>query len=261
MSSVTKLTLLHTLRILRQVGVWNVPFASCAQRGKWNVLTFQLLVPAEQLPTNYSHSHRGNQMELYHFTNIANLLKIIQAGYLETSGSHLWLQQPSQFRRVVWLTTNQSHSHIVQAWTRGAPVINGRVDFNVEMLDSYNLNVFESENKTRIRFAVDIELSKSNPSSSSALECFEWEAWSRSLGRQENFAELQKTNGGNWQAWHVCENRIPWASWLEIVDTQSDEVLCNESGFTDAGQSIINLWAPIVSTIADDRAIVARRFA
>ena len=198
-------------------------------------------------------------MELYHFTNIANFLKIIQAGYLETSDSYLWMHQPPQFRRVVWLTADQSDSHVVQAWTRGTIVLNGRVDFNVEMLDSYNLDVLVCEDRTRIRFEVDIELSQTNPSSSSAIECFEWEAWSRSLGRQEDFAEHQKTNGGNWQAWHVCENRIPWASWLGIVDTETDEVLCNERGFTDAGQNLINQWAPIVSTIATDRAIVARR--
>jgi hypothetical protein len=198
-------------------------------------------------------------MELNHFTNIANLLKIIQAGYLETTDSYLWMHQPPQFRRVVWLTSDDTNSHEVHKWTKGGLVLNGRVNFDVEMLDSYNLSVFESENKTRIRFAVDIELSKSNPSSSSALECFEWEAWSQSLRRQEDFAELQKTNGGNWRTWHVCENRIPWASWLGIVDTETDEVLCNDRGFTDAGQNLINLWAPIVATIATDRAIVARR--
>ena len=169
-------------------------------------------------------------MELNHFSSVANFLRIISSGYIDRTFSRLRLQQRADERPVVWLIANPSPSHDVQAWATGSLVLNGRSDFDLERLDSYNQNIVQTEDRTRIKIVVDLNVSLYDPLYEAASKCYQWDHWSRSLNRDEDYALLQKTRGGDWKSWHVFGGRIHSRSWVTIADSLTDQIQLTQEG-------------------------------
>ncbi|WP_299442621.1 hypothetical protein [uncultured Phycicoccus sp.] len=130
---------------------------------------------------------------LYHYTSLANLPRILEAGFIDVTNPSTSPRRELDAPEVVWLTAN---------WRPGRFKL---VTDGHELIDY---------SRTAVRFTVSVPEQETIP----------WEEFARTWGESEVVIRTMTTNG-HVRRWRVIERPIPATEWVEVRDMRTDELI------------------------------------
>ncbi|MCU1597087.1 MAG: hypothetical protein JWQ47_826 [Glaciihabitans sp.] len=131
-----------------------------------------------------------SDIDVYHFTSRYHLPQILLAKQLNLVESNISFTRENAGPKVVWLTTRATAD-------AGLGLRTSAVD------------------KSEIRITVRLD----------KRSLFVWRDWAKAHGSNERTIEILAKSGGGSRSWRVTEKSIPAASWVEIMDMATGELI------------------------------------
>lgn len=161
---------------------------------------------------------------VYHYTCLAHLPRILQAGFIKTTESNVSLERTHAGPNVVWLTTDPDckHGHGIDGNATYAAAQSRGVELTPELLAQWD--------KTRIRFTVRM------PNN----HVHKWRDWSEKFQMNPLWKKaFIKAAGGGVNTWRVVEHPIFQDRWVEVIDRHTGESLWTPRGRRDIPSKIL----------------------